>query len=156
MNKKLITLLLAAGIAVVFVATSLHAGTEVADTITMETKGYKKRKKGAPKFKLVEFTHKKHIEEYELSCGECHHDDKGKPLELKMGDDVQTCDTCHNKFKKKKKKGKKGKKAKKDMMVHENALHGNCIGCHKDYNKKMGKAKNGPAPTKCGGCHKKA
>ncbi|MCG8563532.1 MAG: cytochrome c family protein [Desulfobacterales bacterium] len=157
MNKKLITLLLAAGIAVIFVATGLHAGTKVADTITMETKGYKKRKKGAPKFKLVEFTHKKHIEEYELSCGECHHDKDGKALELKMGDDVQSCAECHNKFKKPKKKKGKKKSKKKDMMVHEFALHGNCIGCHKDFNKeKTGNAKKGPAPTKCGGCHKKA
>jgi len=41
MNKRLITLLLAAGIAVVFVATALHAGTEVKDTMTMKTDGYK-------------------------------------------------------------------------------------------------------------------
>ena len=149
MNKKLITLLIA-GIAVIFVATALHAGTEVADTITMETKGYKKRKKGAPKFKLVEFTHKKHVEDYAISCGECHHDDKGKALDLKMGDDVQSCAECHNKLKKK-------KKDKKNIMVHENALHKNCITCHKDYNKeKTGKKNKGPAPAKCGECHKKA
>ena len=150
MNKKLITLLLAAGISVMFVATGLHAGTQVKDTITMETKGYKKRKKTAPKFKLVEFTHKKHMEDYKLSCGECHHDKDGKALDLKMGDNVQTCDACHNKF-------KSNKKNKKDIMVHKNALHANCIGCHKDFNKKAtGNAKKGPAPTKCGGCHPKA
>ena len=150
MNKKLITLLLAAGIAVIFVATGLHAGTEVKDTFTMEDPGYKKRKKGAPKFKLVTFTHKKHAEDYKISCGECHHDDKGKPLDLKMGDDVQKCSASHNKF-------KKDKKNKKDIMVHENALHGNCIGCHKELNKKAGdpKGMKGPAPASCGKCHVK-
>ena len=152
MNKRLITLLLAAGIAVIFVATGLQAGTTVSDVLTLETDGYKKRKKGAPKFKLVEFTHKKHAEDYGISCGECHHDDKGKPLaNLKMGDDVQKCSECHNKF-------KKDKKNKKDILVHENAMHGNCIDCHKEVNIKAGdpKGKKGPAPTSCAKCHEKA
>lgn len=153
MNKRLITLLLAAGIAVIFVATGIQAGTSVNDTFEMKTDGYKKRKKGAPKFKLVEFTHKKHVEEYGISCGECHHDKDGKALTgLKMGDDVQKCSECHNKF-------KKDKKNKKDIMVHENAMHKNCIDCHKDFNKKKDpkdkKGVKGPAPASCGKCHKK-
>ncbi len=151
MNKKLITLLLAAGIAVIFAATGLQAGTDVKDTFMMKSEGYQKRKKGAPKFKLVEFTHKKHTEEYEISCGECHHDDKGKPIDgLTMESSVQKCGECHNKF-------KKDKKNKKDIMVHENALHGNCISCHKELNKKAGDPKGlkGPAPASCGKCHKK-
>ncbi|MCG8635861.1 MAG: cytochrome c family protein [Desulfobacterales bacterium] len=153
MNKRFITLLLAAVLAVIFVSTGLHAGTEVADTFKMEDPGYKKRKKGPPKFKLVEFTHKKHAEDYGISCGDCHHDDKGKPIEgLKMGDDVQKCSECHNKF-------KKDKKNKKDIMVHENAMHKNCITCHKDFNKKKNpkdkKGMKGPAPASCGKCHPK-
>ncbi len=153
MNKRLITLLLAAGIAVIFVATGLQAGTSVEDTFKMEDAGYKKRKKGAPKFKLVEFTHKKHTEEYGVSCGECHHDKDGKALEgLKMGDDVQKCSECHNKF-------KKDKKNKKDIMVHENAMHRNCIDCHKAFNKEKNpkdkKGMKGPAPASCGKCHAK-
>lgn len=150
MNKRLITLLLAAGIAVIFATTGLYAGTKVADTFTMEDPGYKKRKKGAPKFKLVEFTHKKHAEEYDISCGDCHHDKDGKALDLKMGDDVQKCSECHNKF-------KKNKKNKKDIMVHENAMHGNCVTCHKEFNKKADptdkKGMKGPAPATCGKCH---
>jgi nitrate/TMAO reductase-like tetraheme cytochrome c subunit len=154
MNKRLITLLLAAGIAVIFVATGLQAGTTVEDTFKMEDPGYTKRKKGAPKFKLVEFTHKKHAEDYGISCGSCHHDDKGAPIEgLKMGDDVQKCSECHNKF-------KKDKKNKKDIMVHENALHKNCIDCHKAFNieknPKDKKGMKGPAPASCGKCHAKA
>lgn len=148
MNKRLITLLLAAGIAVIFVATGIQAGTDVKDTITMEDPGYKKHKKG-----LVEFTHKKHAEDYGISCGDCHHDDKGKPLAgLKMGDNVQKCSECHNKF-------KKDKKNKKDIMVHENAMHENCIECHKEYNMKKDpadkKGTKGPAPASCSKCHPK-
>ena len=135
MNKKLLTLLLAAGIAVIFAATGLHAGTECKPVMTMEDPGYKTRKKAPPKFKLVEFTHQKHVQEYKISCGDCHHDNEGKPLtELKKGDDVQKCSECHNKF-------KKDKNNKKDIMVHENALHGNCVGCHKELNKKAGDPK---------------
>ena len=157
MNKKLLTLIIVAGIAAVFTATGLYAGTDVADVITMESKVYKKRAKG-PKHpkkptKLVEFTHKKHAEDYKIGCGDCHHDKEGKPLaSLKMGDDVQKCSECHNKF-------KKDKKNKKDIMVHENALHGNCVGCHKDFNKKKNpadkKGMKGPAPASCGKCHVK-
>lgn len=151
MNKKLITLLLAAGIAVIFVATGLQAGTTVEDTFKMDTQGYKKKKKAPPKFEHVEFTHKKHAEDYEISCGDCHHDNEGKPIAgLKMGDDVQKCSECHNKF-------KKDKKNKKDIMVHENALHGNCITCHKEFNIKKNpadkKGMKGPAPASCGKCH---
>jgi hypothetical protein len=149
MNKKLLTLILAAGIALIFVATGLHAGTEVKDSFILEDPGYKKPKKRAPKFKSLEFTHKKHAEDYKLSCGECHHDKDGKALEgLKMGDNVQKCSECHNKF-------EKDKKNKKDIMVHENALHENCVGCHKEENKKAGdpKGMKGPAPASCGKCH---
>ena len=152
MNKKLITLLLAAGIAVIFAATGLQAGTKVDDTLTMNNAGYKKHKKAPPKYNFVQFTHEKHTVDYKITCGECHHDKDGKALSsLKAGDDVQNCAECHNKF-------KKDKKNKKDIMVHENAMHANCIGCHKEINIKAGdpKGNKGPAPVSCGKCHTKA
>lgn len=150
MNKRLITLLLAAGIAVIFVATGLQAGTEVKDTLTMETAGYKTRKKAPPKFNLVEFTHAKHAADYKISCGQCHHDKDGKALDVKAGDNVQGCGECHNKF-------EQDKKNKKDILVHENAMHANCITCHKEINVKAGdpKGMKGPAPASCGKCHTK-
>ena len=49
MNKKLLTLFLAAGIAVIFVATGLHAGTEIKDDLILEDPGYKKPKKTGTK-----------------------------------------------------------------------------------------------------------
>ncbi len=149
MNKRLITLLLAAGIAVIFVATGLQAGTTVDDVITMESKVYKKHKKG-----LSQFTHKKHNEDYAISCDKCHHDKDGKPLEgLKIGDDVQKCDECHNIAKGKNKthesykKKKDGKAIMVDIMEHKIALHENCMGCHKEMKVKKG--------TSCGTCHPK-
>jgi hypothetical protein len=150
MNKKLLTWLLAAGIAVIFAATGLYAGTDVPDTITMDFNQYKKRKKKPPKTKFIEFAHKKHNIEYKVSCGECHHDKDNKPLDLKEGDNVQKCVECHTLLAK-----PKDKKKKKDIKILENAMHGNCISCHKDVNKKAGdpKGKKGPAPVSCTKCH---
>jgi hypothetical protein len=155
MNKRLITLLLAAGIAVIFVATGLQAGTEIKDTITMKSKVYKKHKYSPdakkPK-KFVEFTHKKHTEEYNLTCDKCHHDKDGKPIaDLKVGDDVQKCDECHNREKIVKKdktfesyKSKADKKVLVDIKQHKAAMHENCIGCHKTMKVKK---------TSCKSCH---
>ena len=54
MNKKLFTLLLAAGIAVVFTASGIQAGTKVDDVITMKSKLLDaKRKKGPDAKKTV-------------------------------------------------------------------------------------------------------
>ncbi|MFN2436187.1 MAG: cytochrome c3 family protein [Desulfotignum sp.] len=154
MKRKLILLLLVAGMAAIFAATALQAGTEVEDSFEITTPGYDdaNRKKGPPQFKPMIFTHKKHAEDYDISCGECHHDDTGTPIAgLKMGDDVQPCYECHNIF-------EKTKENRRDIMVHENAMHGNCRECHKQVNIDAGdpKGRTGPAPTSCNGCHEKA
>lgn len=153
MNKKMIMLLLVAGLAALFAATGIQAGTEVEDTFEINTPGYEnvKRRKGPPRFKPVTFTHKKHAEDYEITCGECHHDENGEPLELTMGDDVHPCYECHDIF-------EKTKENRRDIMVHENAMHGNCRDCHKEVNIEAGdpKGRKGPAPTSCTQCHEKA
>ncbi len=155
MSKKLFTLLLAAGIAMVFTASGIQAGTDVDDVITMKSKLLDAKRKKGPDAKkpckLVEFAHKKHHEEYKISCGDCHHDKDGKPLaDLKAGDDVQKCEACHTRAKAKTAdKTFQGKYKKKpiDIMHLESAIHENCIGCHKEQGLKVG--------TKCGDCHKK-
>jgi hypothetical protein len=148
MIKKMLTLLLVAGIAVIFVATGVYAGSDVPETITMDYNKYKKRTKQPPKSKFVEFTHHRHNVDYKISCGECHHDKDNKPLNLTAGDSVDKCVTCHTKL-------KKDKKNRKDIMALENAMHGNCVACHKDVNKKAGDPKGikGPAPASCSKCH---
>ena len=155
MSKKLFTLLLAAGIAVVFTASGIQAGTDVDDVITMKSELLDAKRKKGPDAKkpckLVEFTHKKHHEEYKISCDSCHHDKDGKPLaNLEAGGDVQKCEECHTRAKAKTAdKTFQGKYKKKpiDIMHLESAIHENCIGCHKDKGLKVG--------TKCGDCHKK-
>ena len=155
MSKKLFTLLLAAGIAVIFTASGLQAGTSADDVITIKSKILDAKRKKGPDAKkpckLVEFTHKNHNEEYKITCGECHHDKDGKPLaDLKMGDDVKKCEECHTRVKAKKAdKTFQGKYKKKpvDIMQLEAAFHEACIGCHKEKGLKVG--------TKCGDCHQK-
>ncbi len=147
MIKKLLVLLLVAGVALLFGSTAMYAGTEVADTFKMEAKEYKKHKKA-----IVTFTHKKHNVDYKISCGECHHDENNKPLDLKMGDDVQRCIECHKKAgKAKAPKGQKWSKEKK-REFHADAVHDNCIKCHKAFNKKN---KTKAAPATCSKCHPK-
>lgn len=149
MRKKML-LILIAGVAGIFVATGIYAGTKAADVIKMENKAYKKHKKG-----IVDFTHKKHVEDYEIGCGDCHHDDKGKALDkLKCGDEVQGCIECHKKPERITKTAaeKMGLTDAQIREYHANALHDNCIKCHKEFNK--GK-KTKPAPASCGKCHPK-
>lgn len=130
-------------------ATALYAGTTVPDVIQMNNPAYEEHTKG-----IVAFTHKKHAEDYGASCGDCHHDDQGKPLaDLKAGDDVQGCIACH-KNPGERPKGKDAPKLDKTgrLAYHAEALHYNCRDCHKEYNKKN---KTKAAPTTCTKCHPK-
>jgi len=127
--------------------------SKVDNIIKMEDKAYKKHKKG-----IVEFTHKKHIEEYKISCGKCHHDKNGNSREiLKASDKVQRCIVCHKKAKYIKGKSAKGLSPEEKREYHANAIHDNCKGCHKIFNKNKGlKSKDkGAAPITCKGCHSK-
>jgi hypothetical protein len=155
LNKLVFTFMLI-GMVCVFMAGGLQAGTEVADVIKLQNPAYEKHTKG-----IVEFTHKKHATEYGAACGDCHHDDKGQPLDLKEGDDVQNCIECHKipgqvpKDVKKEWKEKKLKKAEKDKLAlayHAEAIHDNCIACHKKWNKEN---KSKAAPVSCSKCHPK-
>jgi len=135
------------GIATLFLSASVFAAA--ADVIKMETKGYEKHEKG-----IVQFSHKKHAEDYKATCGDCHHDAKGKPLaNLKATDKVQSCIECHKKPGEKPKGKDAPKLSKKEALeYHAEALHDNCQGCHKDFNKKNNST---AAPTTCVKCHPK-
>jgi cytochrome c553 len=137
------------GLAVVFFAGMIYAGTKVPESVKMETAGYEKHTKG-----IVEFSHKKHAAEYKATCGECHHDKDGKPLaNLKDGDNVEKCIECHKKPGEKP-KGKDAPKLskKEELEYHAEALHENCQGCHKKFNKEKNTK---TAPTTCTQCHPK-
>ena len=157
MAKRNVVVLVAVCVALMFAAGSIYAGTAIDDVVHMKNKAYKEHKKA-----IVDFTHKKHNEEYKIGCGECHHDDKGQPLnDLTLGDDVQGCIECHKipgqmpgKLKKELKKNKVSKKeiTAKKMEYHAEAIHANCISCHKAFNKKN---KTKAAPQSCTKCHPK-
>lgn len=147
--KSLLLVMSVIGIATLFLSASIFAGTTVPDVIKMETKGYEQHEKGA-----VSFAHKKHSEEYKATCGDCHHDAKGKPLaSLKPTDKVQSCIECHKKPGEKPKGKDAPKLSKKEALeYHAEALHDNCQGCHKEFNKKNNSK---AAPTTCAKCHAK-
>lgn len=146
MNKRTLGIALIITLAAsLFAVVGIYAGTEVADEFEMNTP-YKHKKS------LSLFTHKKHNTDYKIKCGECHHDDKGEPLELKEGDNVQKCIECHKKPGELKGKKAKGLSKKEKREYHANAVHENCLGCHRKHNKEK-QVKD--APTKCTACHPK-
>jgi hypothetical protein len=143
MNKKLLTLLLAAGIALSFTATVIYAGTEVADEIIMNYNKYEKRLFKTSNRNFVKFTHTKHNIDYNIACDQCHH------IDLKIGDDVKQCAECHIEL-------KVTKKNSKSIMLLRNAYHASCIECHKEFNKEAGDPRGFKAsapPTSCSECH---
>ncbi len=155
-RKQLFLSLILVGIACALMAGGIQAGTKADEVITMKNPAYEKHTKG-----IVQFTHKKHAKEYGTTCGECHHDDKGQPLDLKEGDDVQSCIDCHKipsqvpKDVKKEWKAKKIKKKEQNKLkldYHAEAIHMNCIQCHKKWNKEN---KSKAAPVSCTKCHPK-
>ncbi len=140
MKSRSLIFTIAVVTASLFLAVGLCAAA-TPDVIPMKNAGYKKHKKS-----ITQLSHTKHAVDYEIACGECHHDDAGKPLELKDGDPVQGCGECHKEFGKLTKADKKLKKPAKIKKYHKEALHANCIGCHKKIKK---------GPKKCSECHPK-
>jgi len=148
MKKNLLIVAIVA-MASLFLAVGLYAGTAFVDDIKMQNKIYETHTKG-----IADFSHKKHAEDYKVACGECHHDASGKPLDLKVGDDVQGCAECHPKPG----LAPKGKdapelSAAEKLQYHAEALHANCIDCHKKFNAEKGVK---DAPTACTKCHPSA
>ena len=156
-KRNLLLIVLLAGAAALFLAAGIYAGTTVPDVVKMENPAYEKHAKG-----IVEFSHRKHINEYKAGCGECHHDADGKALDdLKEGDEVQSCIECHQKpseMTKAEKKTLRDQKVPKPeqkikkLAYHAEALHYNCRDCHKRYNKENSTK---AAPTTCSKCHPK-
>lgn len=145
-NRSMGLVVIIALMAGLFLVAAVYAGTKM--PAKMEIYAPYKHKKSP-----VMFDHLKHQKEYKIACGECHHDDKGKPLtNLKEGDDVKRCYDCHKKPGELKGKKAKGLTKEEKLAYHANALHENCVGCHKKYDKEN---KTKKAPTKCTACHPK-
>jgi len=148
MNKRLkqiLTILTLSGIGMLFLVAGINAAEEdcsVSDVITM------KNEKAFPQHRMgiVEFDHKTHAEEYELGCGDCHHDENGEPLtDLKAGDCVQSCYECHDKDGRPRRDPAMSPEEweKEQLKYYYGAIHENCMGCHKE----MG------GPKTCTECH---
>ncbi|MFP4444642.1 MAG: cytochrome c3 family protein [Desulfosudaceae bacterium] len=143
-----------AGLGVLLAAGFALAAANFPEMIRMEDKeAYEKHTQA-----IVDFSHKKHFEEYEIGCGECHHDDQGQPLnDLKVGDDVQKCVECHQPGRADRKSLaglSREEREKEELKYHYGAIHQNCQGCHEEFNKeKSGNPRKGPAPVSCTQCH---
>lgn len=148
MRKRSLALMVAALLALsLLTAAAIYAGTAPAEIKMSSPYEHKKP--------ISVFTHQKHTVDYKLTCGECHHDDKGQPLtKLKDGDPVQKCFECHKKPGELKGKEAKGLSDKELRAYHANAVHDNCVGCHKTFNMEN-KDKGKTAPQKCEECHPK-
>ncbi len=95
---------------------------------------------------IISFDHKAHVDEYDLGCGKCHHDENNKPLnDLSYDEPVKGCAECHDK------EGRPSRDEsmsdqqwkKEQLKYYYGAIHENCTGCHKETK----------GPVKCMECH---
>ncbi len=134
----------------VFVAVALFVGALIAvaadapDVITMNSKLWPQHTKAN-----VQFTHKKHAEDYKIACADCHHKYEGGKNVWKQGDPVAKCESCHNEPTI---EGEKKLPPEQQKLNLKLAMHTNCQECHKKL-----KAQNpqSAAPTTCVQCHPK-
>ncbi len=150
MTTRLKQVMIAATVAcacMLFLAAGIHAADESGggEPGVMKMKNedaFKQHRMG-----IVTFDHKTHAEEYDLSCGECHHDANGEPLQAKdLGpDSVQSCFACHDKEGRPQRDPSMSPEEweKEKLNYYYEAIHQNCMGCHKE--------KGGPAA--CPQCH---
>lgn len=101
----------------------------------------------------VTFTHEKHVKEYKLECGQCHHDGSGDPLtDMESDEEIDRCTDCHDQ------EGLLRGQALDDASPDEvlehypNAMHQLCISCHKEHNNRTHTLSANEA---CRGCHEK-
>lgn len=121
---------------VVLAGASFTVAQGPADDITIENDGYAKKKKDP-----VTLSHKKHAEEYQVACTECHHEYADGENVWKEDDPVKKCIDCHNPV-----------KEEAEGLDLKKAFHDNCKKCHREAEKNG----NMNAPhKKCTACHVK-
>lgn len=128
MRKNAFILLILTAFLGAFCLAGIAVAVDSPDSVKLYDDAFTKKKKGP-----VEFSHKKHHDEYGVGCTDCHHVYKDGQNVWKEGDAVQKCAECH----KLKKEG--------DVDKLQNAFHNNCKDCHKEL-------KKGPY-EKCNDCH---
>ncbi|MFP4571422.1 MAG: cytochrome c3 family protein [Desulfobacterales bacterium] len=144
MKKNLVILFAAVCGVTMLLAAGLYAGTDnCPDTVEMKNeKAFDEHKQA-----IVNFSHKTHAEEYEIGCGECHHDEAGEPLDdLECDEEVQSCFECHSGTGPGSPKDFMGPKPDAEALEsYYTAIHVNCVGCHKEQG----------GPKSCNECHEK-
>jgi hypothetical protein len=95
----------------------------------------------------VQFTHKKHYEDYKIGCAECHHVYKDGKNVWKEGDPVERCEKCHTEPTIEKEKQLPPDQQKLNLKL---AFHNNCVPCHQKSKKENPQSK---APVACAVCH---
>jgi hypothetical protein len=140
MKKRFFNLMLVALVAVIFgtvgVLTAADCSYDVDDIIIDNKDGYERARQGP-----VPLTHKAHVEDYGVSCMECHHVYEDGKNVWKEGDPVQKCSECHD-----------YNEDRGNAKKLQTAFHANCQGCHRE----VAKDGNENAPTrKCTDCHKR-
>jgi len=149
MGKRFLTVLAVVGLMVSVALLGLSGAAEqkAPEVIDLQASLWKEHTKGP-----VNFHHKKHSEEYKVTCDNCHHVYKDGKNTWKEGDKVQKCQECHNEPTV---TGEKKLPPDKQKLNLKLAFHENCQGCHKEM-KKKDKAKYGKIPTTCIKCHTKS
>ncbi len=146
MKKRSGVLYLVMAIAFVFAGAmaviAAEGTTEVADKFTIKSALWPN-----PTKTMVEFTHKKHAEEYKIACTDCHHVYKDGKNVWNPGDPVQKCGECHNEPTI---QGEKKLPPEQKKLNLKLAFHSNCIDCHKKFKKEK---PDTTAPVTCAGCH---
>lgn len=107
----------------------------VPEDIVLNNEGYKTDRKGP-----VDFPHLSHIEDYGVSCNECHHDYKEGKNVWKEGDPVEKCVFCHSPL-----------ESKGNVKKLSIAFHKNCKTCHRNA-LKDGVSEDAPFKS-CYDCH---
>lgn len=95
----------------------------------------------------VQFTHKKHAEEYKVACADCHHVYKDGKNVWKQGDAVDKCEKCHTEPTV---QGEKKLPPDKQKLNLKLAYHNNCVSCHQKLKKEKPDSK---IPVTCAQCH---
>jgi hypothetical protein len=133
MNKSLVILLTILA-AAFFLTGSILIAQDIPESVEIDSDGYRRDLYGP-----VELSHLAHVEDYEVSCNECHHtlpDDVDEDVEVKL------CVDCHN-----------PNKRHGSVWPLRGAFHKNCRGCHREYSDD---GEEGEAPYKtCSSCHER-
>jgi Ni/Co efflux regulator RcnB len=122
------------------------AAQEVPEKMVIKSELWKEHTKAG-----VEFSHKKHAEDYNIKCNECHHVYKDGKNVWKEGDEVQKCMACHTEPTI---QGEKRLPEAQQKLNLKLAFHNNCTGCHRDL-KRKDREKYADIPTTCLNCHPK-